>query len=79
MFLSVVLQLFLLEELRSRKYHTYAQKIQRAYRRWKARKYFLELKEKCLDFFLIFFFFLFFLFLLFFDSFFFLSLSLCLF
>ena len=62
MFLSVVLQLFLLEELRSRKYHTYAQKIQRAYRRWKARKYFLELKEKCLDFF---FFDLFFL--LFFD------------
>ena len=56
MFLSVVSQLFLLEELRSRKYHTYAQKIQRAYRRWKARKYFLELKEKCLDFFLIFFF-----------------------
>jgi len=43
--------LFLMEELRARKYHTYAQKIQRAYRRWKARKYFLELKEKSQDIF----------------------------
>lgn len=47
-FFSLNSQLFLLEELRARKYHTYAQKIQRAYRRWKARKYFLELKEKCM-------------------------------
>lgn len=38
--------LFLLEELRSRKYHSFAVRIQRCYRRWKARKYFLELKEK---------------------------------
>ena len=33
--------------MRGRKYHSYAVKIQRAYRSWKARKYFLELKEKC--------------------------------
>jgi myosin-1 len=56
---SLSFQLFLLEELRSRKYHTYAQKIQRAYRRYAARRYFLELKEKCKENFIFFFFFLF--------------------
>ncbi|KAI9090825.1 P-loop containing nucleoside triphosphate hydrolase protein [Phlyctochytrium arcticum] len=41
--------LFLLEEQRDRKYHTYAKVIQRAYRRWKSRKYFLELRKKAAD------------------------------
>ena len=38
--------LFLLEEVRDRKYHSYAKVIQRAYRRWKFRKYFLEMRKK---------------------------------
>ena len=38
--------LFLLEEVRDRKYHSYAKVIQRAYRRWKSRKYFLEMRKK---------------------------------
>ncbi|KAJ3156727.1 Unconventional myosin-Ie, partial [Irineochytrium annulatum] len=38
--------LFLLEEQRDRKFHGYAKVIQRAYRRWKSRKYFLELRKK---------------------------------
>jgi len=41
--------LFMLEEVRARKYHTFAVKIQRAYRSWKARKYFLDLKAKSQD------------------------------
>lgn len=41
--------LFLLEESRDRKYHTYAKVIQRAYRRWKSRKYFLEMRKKAAD------------------------------
>ncbi|TPX68482.1 hypothetical protein SpCBS45565_g02989 [Spizellomyces sp. 'palustris'] len=41
--------LFLLEEQRDRKYHGYAKVIQRAYRRWKSRKYFLELRKKAAD------------------------------
>ncbi|RKO84221.1 P-loop containing nucleoside triphosphate hydrolase protein, partial [Blyttiomyces helicus] len=41
--------LFLLEEQRDRKYHGHAKVIQRAYRRWKARKYFLELRQKAAD------------------------------
>ena len=41
--------LFLLEEQRDRKYHYYAKVIQRAYRRWKSRKYFLEMRKKAAD------------------------------
>ncbi|KAI8900491.1 P-loop containing nucleoside triphosphate hydrolase protein, partial [Globomyces pollinis-pini] len=41
--------LFLLEESRDRKYHHYAKVIQRAYRRWKSRKYFLEMRKKAAD------------------------------
>ncbi|KAJ3038615.1 Unconventional myosin-Ie [Rhizophlyctis rosea] len=41
--------LFLLEEQRDRKFHGYAKVIQRAYRRWKSRKYFLELRKKAAD------------------------------
>lgn len=41
--------LFLLEEQRDRKYHGYAKVIQRAYRRWKSRKYFLEMRKKAAD------------------------------
>lgn len=38
--------LFLLEEQRDRRYHEYAVKIQRAWRRYKSRKYFLEMRKK---------------------------------
>jgi myosin-1 len=41
--------LFLLEEVRERKYDTYARKIQSTYRRWKAQQYFEELKVKASD------------------------------
>ncbi|KAI8809341.1 myosin IF [Cladochytrium replicatum] len=41
--------LFLLEEQRERKYHTFAVKIQRAWRRYKSRKYFLEMRKKAAD------------------------------
>ncbi|TPX34504.1 hypothetical protein SmJEL517_g02861 [Synchytrium microbalum] len=41
--------LFLLEEVRERKYHHYAKIIQRAYRSWKSRKYFIELRKKAAD------------------------------
>jgi myosin-1 len=41
--------LFLLEESRDRKYHHFAKVIQRAYRRWKSRKYFLEMRKKAAD------------------------------
>jgi myosin-1 len=37
--------LFMLEEMRERVYDDYARKIQRAYRRWKAQKYFLDLRR----------------------------------
>lgn len=39
----------MLEEQRDRKYHTYARKIQRVYRRWKSRKYFIEMRKKAVD------------------------------
>eukprot|EP00054_Salpingoeca_dolichothecata_P025400 m.177618 g.177618 ORF g.177618 m.177618 type:complete len:1031 (-) comp25343_c1_seq7:140-3232(-) len=41
--------LFLLEELRERKFDTYARKIQTTYRRWKAQQYYEELKQKASD------------------------------
>eukprot|EP01135_Chromosphaera_perkinsii_P001858 Nk52_evm7s212 gene=Nk52_evmTU7s212 len=41
--------LFLLEELRERKYNMYAKVIQRAYRHWASIKYFVELKRKACD------------------------------
>ncbi|KAI9341028.1 P-loop containing nucleoside triphosphate hydrolase protein [Zopfochytrium polystomum] len=41
--------LFLLEEQRERKFHGYAKVIQRAYRLWKSRKYFLEMRKKAAD------------------------------
>ncbi|KAJ3119118.1 Unconventional myosin-Ie [Phlyctochytrium bullatum] len=41
--------LLLLEERRERKFHGYAKVIQRAYRRWKSRKYFLEMRKKAAD------------------------------
>ena len=41
--------LFLLEELRERKYNSYARVIQRAYRHWASIKYFIELKKKACD------------------------------
>ena len=40
-------QLFMMEEQRQRKYHTYAVRIQRAYRLWKSRKYFIDLRAMC--------------------------------
>ncbi|KAJ3223377.1 Unconventional myosin-Ie [Chytriomyces hyalinus] len=41
--------LFLLEEQRDRKFHGFAKVIQRAYRRWKSRKYFLEMRKKAAE------------------------------
>ncbi|KAJ5069604.1 unconventional myosin-ie [Anaeramoeba ignava] len=41
--------LFLIEEMRERKYHESARKIQKCYRMWKARKYFLELRAQASD------------------------------
>ena len=41
--------LFLLEEQRDRKYHHFAKIIQRAYRRYKSRKYFIEARQKAAD------------------------------
>ena len=41
--------LFLLEEQRDRKYDYYARKIQRMYRRYKSRKYFIEMRKKAAD------------------------------
>lgn len=43
--------LFLLEEQRDRRYHGYAVLIQRAYRRYKSRKYFLDMRKKAADIF----------------------------
>ena len=39
-------QLFLLEELRERKYDGYARRIQKAWRRYKSAQYYYELKKK---------------------------------
>ena len=47
-FVRQAVTLFALEELRERKLHDLAAMIQSAYRAWKARKYFLELREKSL-------------------------------
>lgn len=44
--LCIVFQLFLLEELRERKYDGFARKIQKAWRRYKSEQYFYELKKK---------------------------------
>lgn len=41
--------LFLLEELRERKFDAFCRKIQRAYRQYRARKYMVELKQKASD------------------------------
>ncbi|XP_068688023.1 unconventional myosin-Ie-like isoform X1 [Montipora foliosa] len=41
--------LFLLEELRDRKFDGYARKIQKAYRMYKSRQYFAELKQQASD------------------------------
>lgn len=41
--------LFLLEEVRERRFDTYARKIQTTYRRWKAQQYYEELKVKASD------------------------------
>ena len=43
---STCIQLFLLEELRERKYDGFARKIQKAWRRYKSEQYFYELKKK---------------------------------
>lgn len=45
-FIKAPESLFLCEEARERKYDQYARVIQRAYRRWKARKQFVELREQ---------------------------------
>ena len=42
----MVLQLFLLEEVRERKYDGFARKIQKAWRRYKSDQYFFKLKQK---------------------------------
>eukprot|EP00730_Choanoeca_flexa_P019151 TRINITY_DN9345_c0_g3_i1.p1 TRINITY_DN9345_c0_g3~~TRINITY_DN9345_c0_g3_i1.p1 ORF type:complete len:1057 (+),score=322.91 TRINITY_DN9345_c0_g3_i1:85-3255(+) len=41
--------LFLLEEIRDRKFDSFARKIQVAYRRWKAQQFYEELKKKASD------------------------------
>ncbi|KAI8914411.1 P-loop containing nucleoside triphosphate hydrolase protein [Gorgonomyces haynaldii] len=48
-FIKAPESLFLLEEQRDRKYHSYAVVIQRAYRRYKSRKYFFEMRKKAAD------------------------------
>lgn len=48
---GVFLKLFLLEELRERKYDGYARKIQKAWRLYKSAQYYYELKKKGLLFF----------------------------
>jgi len=40
------MQLFLLEELRERKYDGFARRIQKAWRRHKSEQYFFKLKQK---------------------------------
>jgi hypothetical protein len=37
----------MMEEQRQRRYNTFAVRIQRAYRRWKSRKYFIDLRAMC--------------------------------
>ena len=44
--ICMVLQLFLLEEVRERKYDGFARKIQKAWRRYKSDQYFFKLKQK---------------------------------
>lgn len=41
--------LFLLEEQKDRKYHSYAQFIQRCYRKYKSRKFYFTMRKKALD------------------------------
>ncbi|KAL9988183.1 hypothetical protein ACROYT_G002593 [Oculina patagonica] len=48
-FIKAPESLFLLEELRERKFDGYARKIQKAYRMYKSRQYFAELKEQASD------------------------------
>jgi myosin-1 len=50
-FIKTPESLFILEELRDRKYHGYAKTIQTCYRKWKSRKYFLDLKKQSTDIF----------------------------
>jgi len=50
-FIKTPESLFILEELRDRKYHGYAKLIQTCYRKWKSRKYFLDLKKEASDIF----------------------------
>ncbi|ORX61173.1 hypothetical protein BCR36DRAFT_439738 [Piromyces finnis] len=50
-FIKTPESLFILEELRDRKYHGYAKTIQTCYRKWKSRKYFLDLKKEATDIF----------------------------
>jgi len=45
-FIRQPVSLFTLEELRERKLHDVVTLIQKVYRSWKARKFFLELREK---------------------------------
>jgi myosin-1 len=49
MFIRAPETLFQLEELRERYFHEAAIKIQRAFRRWRARKFYLDLREKSSD------------------------------
>ena len=48
-FIKAPESLFLLEEIRDRKYHHYAKIIQRNYRTWKSQKYFIEMRDKAAD------------------------------
>jgi len=48
-FIKAPESLFLLEEMRDRKFHSFAKKIQKAYRKWKSRKYFIEMRQKAAD------------------------------
>jgi len=50
-FIRQPVSLFTMEELRERKLHDIATMIQKIYRSWKARKYFLELRDKSLGLF----------------------------
>jgi myosin-1 len=47
-FIRAPQSIFILEELRERRLHEIALQIQRTYKAWKARKFFLELREKAL-------------------------------
>ena len=50
-FIKAPESLFMLEELRERKYDYFTRKIQRAYRRYRARRYYLECKKKMVNMF----------------------------